>query len=582
MGSPMNTVDALVDFLKGIDGQGYKAYKGLRGTWAFPDFALHVDHVQGDPFARPSRVRVILPQEAAALEDDVLSSRSRRLGVASLLARRFHEAAQGTMVRRGSGKSGIIEIETPGQEVLAQTAVIVGDDGTVEARFRIGLPAQGRQARGHEAIALLTTDVPAVVSQSLRAGSVGHQDILQHALTNEDADALRAELDARHWVAFVADGAKLARKSGVDDRPLLGDTTVPFSTPAGLTEEVELPNAGTIRGMPIPRGVTLIVGGGYHGKSTLLRAIERGVYNHCYGDGRESVVTDHSAVKVRAEDGRSVAGVDISTFIGTLPQGQDTHSFSTLNASGSTSQAAGIVEALEAGATTLLIDEDTAATNFMIRDRRMQALVPKEGEPITPLVDRVRSLWETRGVSCVIVLGGSGDYLDVADTVVAMRDFRPSDVTADARRVASELPTGREREAPGPIEAFRTRRPNPTSVDPGTAKREAEIKVFSGPSLVFGNETIALSAVTQLVSRAQTLAVGRGLLMARDRFMDGRRSVSEILTLVTQVIEEEGLDELDDRRVGDLAQFRPMELAAALNRLRTLEVCSTEAAGARF
>ena len=582
MGSPMNTVDALVDFLKGIDGQGYKAYKGLRGTWAFPDFALHVDHVQGDPFARPSRVRVILPQEAAALEDDVLSSRSRRLGVASLLARRFHEAAQGTMVRRGSGKSGIIEIETPGQEVLAQTAVIVGDDGTVEARFRIGLPAQGRQARGHEAIALLTTDVPAVVSQSLRAGSVGHQDILQHALTNEDADALRAELDARHWVAFVADGAKLARKSGVDDRPLLGDTTVPFSTPAGLTEEVELPNAGTIRGMPIPRGVTLIVGGGYHGKSTLLRAIERGVYNHCYGDGRESVVTDHSAVKVRAEDGRSVAGVDISTFIGTLPQGQDTHSFSTLNASGSTSQAAGIVEALEAGASTLLIDEDTAATNFMIRDRRMQALVPKEGEPITPLVDRVRSLWETRGVSCVIVLGGSGDYLDVADTVVAMRDFRPSDVTADARRVASELPTGREREAPGPIEAFRTRRPNPTSVDPGTAKREAEIKVFSGPSLVFGNETIALSAVTQLVSRAQTLAVGRGLLMARDRFMDGRRSVSEILTLVTQVIEEEGLDELDDRRVGDLAQFRPMELAAALNRLRTLEVCSTEAAGARF
>ena len=582
MGSPMNTVDALVDFLKGIDGQGYKAYKGLRGTWAFPDFALHVDHVQGDPFARPSRVRVILPQEAAALEDDVLSSRSRRLGVASLLARRFHEAAQGTMVRRGSGKSGIIEIETPGQEVLAQTAVIVGDDGTVEARFRIGLPAQGRQARGHEAIALLTTDVPAVVSQSLRAGSVGHQDILQHALTNEDADALRAELDARHWVAFVADGAKLARKSGVDDRPLLGDTTVPFSTPAGLTEEVELPNAGTIRGMPIPRGVTLIVGGGYHGKSALLRAIERGVYNHCYGDGRESVVTDHSAVKVRAEDGRSVAGVDISTFIGTLPQGQDTHSFSTLNASGSTSQAAGIVEALEAGASTLLIDEDTAATNFMIRDRRMQALVPKEGEPITPLVDRVRSLWETRGVSCVIVLGGSGDYLDVADTVVAMRDFRPSDVTADARRVASELPTGREREAPGPIEAFRTRRPNPTSVDPGTAKREAEIKVFSGPSLVFGNETIALSAVTQLVSRAQTLAVGRGLLMARDRFMDGRRSVSEILTLVTQVIEEEGLDELDDRRVGDLAQFRPMELAAALNRLRTLEVCSTEAAGARF
>ena len=576
----MNTVDALVDFLNGIDGQGYKAYKGLRGTWVFPDFTLYVDHVQGDPFAAPSRVRVVLPQETAALEVEVLISRSRRLGVASLLAKRFGQAARGTMVRRGSGKSGLIAIATPGQEVLGQTAVIVGDDGTIEARFRIGLPAHGRRAGGGEAIELLTADVPAVVNRSLRAASVGHRDILQHALTNEDADTLRAELDTRSWVTFVADGAHLARKSGVDDHPLVGDTATPFSTPAGLTAEVELPNAGTIRGMAIPRGVTLIVGGGYHGKSTLLRAIERGVYNHCYGDGREYVVTDPSAVKIRAEDGRAVAGVDISSFIGTLPQGQDTRAFSTPNASGSTSQAAGIVEALEAGATTLLIDEDTAATNFMIRDRRMQALIPKEGEPITPLVDRVRSLWETRGVSCVIVLGGSGDYLDVADTVVAMENFRPFDVTADARRVASELPTGREKEAPGPIKAFQVRLPNPSSVDPSTAKREAEIKVFPGPSLVFGTETIALSAVTQLVSRAQTLAVGRGLVVARTRFMDGRRSVSEILTLVMQVIAEEGLDELDDRRVGDLAQFRPTELAAALNRLRTLEVCSTEAADA--
>jgi predicted ABC-class ATPase len=577
----MNNVDALVDFLNGIDGQGYKAYKGLRGTWAFPDFTLLVDHVQGDPFAAPSRVRVILPKETAALEVNVLGSRSRRLGVASMLAKRFGQAAQGTMVRRGSGKSGVIEIAAPGQEVLAQTAVIVGDDGTVEARFRIGLPAHGRRAGGREAIELITADVPAVVNRSLRAESVGHEDILRHALTNEDADALRAELDTNGWVAFVADAAYLARKSGLDDEPLLGDTAVPFATPAGLTAEVELPNAGTVRGMAIPRGVTLIVGGGYHGKSTLLRAIERGVYNHCYGDGRESVVTDPAAVKIRAEDGRSVAGVDISSFIGTLPQGQDTRAFSTPNASSSTSQAAGIVEALEAGATTLLIDEDTAATNFMIRDRRMQALIPKEGEPITPLVDRVRSLWETRGTSCVIVLGGSGDYLDVADTVVAMKNFRPFDVTADARRVAAELPTGREREAPRPIEAFQTRLPNPTSVDPSTAKREAEIKVFKGRSLLFGNEAIDLSAITQLVSYAQTLTIGRGLFMARTRFMDGRRSMSEILNLVTQVIEENGLDALDDRRVGDLAQFRPMELAAALNRLRTLEV-STEPAGADY
>ncbi len=572
----MNTMDTLVDFLNEIDGQGYKAYKGLRGTWSFPDFTLHVDHVQGDPFAEPSRVRVTLPAEMAALEDDVLTSWSRRLGVASLLAKRFAGTAQATVVRRGSGKSGLIEIEAPGQEVMAQTAVMVGEDGTVEARFRIGLPARGRRACGPAAVALLTTDVLAVVNQSLRAGSVGHEDIRRHALTNEDASALRAELTVRSWVAFVAHGARLARKSGVDDRPLLGEGAIPFSTPAGLTAEVDLPNAGKVNGMAIPRGVTLIVGGGYHGKSTLLRAIERGVYNHCYGDGREFVVTDPSAVKIRAEDGRSVAGVDISAFIGTLPQGQATRAFSTPNASGSTSQAAGIVEAIEAGATALLIDEDTAATNFMIRDRRMQTLIPKEGEPITPLVDQVRSLWKTWGVSCVIVLGGSGDYLDVADTVVAMNEFRPADVTADSRRIASELPTGRRDEAPRPIGAFGTRLPDPTSVDPSTPRREAEIKVSKEQSLVFGTETIALSAVAQLVSRAQTLAVGRGLLLARTRFMDGQRSVSEILNLVAQTIEEGGLDVLDDRLVGDLAQFRPMELAAALNRLRTLEVSSEE------
>ena len=576
-GIEANTVGELVDFLRGIEGRGYKAYRGLRGRWTFPDFEFHVDHVQGDPFAAPTRVRVMLSADTAAFPDDVLSSRSRRWGVASLLAKRLHEAAFTTMVRRGSGKSGVIEIEDPGQEVLARTSVIIEEGGTVEARFRIGLPAQGRRVSGREAIALLTKDVPTIVNQSLLAGSVGHDDVRRWALTNEDADALRVALDERGWVSFVANDANLARRSGVDDRPLLGGAAHPFSAPEGLKAEIHLPNAGTVSGMAIPRGVTLIVGGGYQGKSTLLRAIERGVYNHCFGDGRESVITDPSAVKVRAEDGRSVAGVDISTFIGRLPGGQSTHAFSTQNASGSTSQAAAIVEAIEAGATTLLIDEDTAATNFMIRDRRMQALVPKESEPITPFVDRVRSLWETLGVSSVIVLGGSGDYLDVTDTVVAMRDFRPSDSTAEARRVASRFPTGREEEAPEPIEAFRPRLPKPASVDPGTEKREAEVKVSKGGTLLFGNETIELSGVAQIVSRAQTLALGRGLLMARNRFMDGRRSVSEILTLVMRTIDENGLDELDDRKVGDLVQFRATELAAVLNRLRTLEVYAEEA-----
>ena len=567
----MKNVDALVDLLREMDGRGYKAYKAVHGTWAFPGFVLHVDHVQGDPFATPSRVRALLPPDTTGLAPEACSTASRRLGVASLLARRFHQAALATVKSRGTGKSGIIEIESPGQEVVAHTAVIVAEDGSLEARFTVGLPATGRRVLGEEAADLLSNDVPAVVSASLIAVSVGADEVLRHALTNEDADALRQLMSDRGWVAFVAHGSSLPRRSGIDDRPLSGSAVIPFVAPESMSAEVELPNAGSVSGMALPRGVSLVVGGGYHGKSTLLRALEAGVYNHCPGDGRELAVSDSAAIKIQAEDGRSVAGVDISPFIDGLPQGQDTRVFSTPNASGSTSQAASIMEALEVGATTLLIDEDTAATNFMIRDRRMQALVPKSGEPITPFVDWVRTLWEDRGVSSIIVLGGSGDYLDVADTVVAMKDFYPYDVTEKARRVAEDLPTGRHPETPSKLGPIRGRAPIPSSVDPSRGRREVDLKVRDR-SLVFGRQVIDLSAVPQLVSRAQTKAVGRALVLARESFMDGERSLGEISGLVARMIEKEGLDALDGRRTGDLAAFRPFEFAAVLNRLRTLEV----------
>jgi len=568
----MDTIATLVDLLNDIDGRGYKAYKNLRRAWQFPDFILHIDHVQGDPFAAPTRVRVLLPPTTAGLANAALTTPSRRVGVASLLARRFHDAALKTARRRGSGKSGAIEIEAPGQEVLAQSAVMVGSDGRVEARFRIGLPASGRRVHAGEATALLTRDVPSVVDESLRADAVGHDIVIQHALTNEDIDVLRAKLGEHNWVAFVADGSVLPRRSGIDDRPLLDGSVVPFSSPESLRAEVDLPNAGHIRGLALPPGVTLIVGGGYHGKSTLLRALERGIYNHCPGDGREYVVSDPNMVKIRAEDGRSVAGVDISTFIDGLPGGRDTAAFTTSNASGSTSQAAAIMEALEAGASTLLLDEDTSATNFMIRDRRMQALVPKEGEPITPFVDRVRALWEERGVSSVIVLGGSGDYLDVADRVIAMKEYRPLDVSSEALRVAADFPTGRQSESAAPLGPVPERVPDPSSVDPSRGRRETVIKVHDRNRLTLGKELIDLTAVSQLASEAQTRAIGRALVLAHRNFIDDNTSVGEILVLISGMIEEGGLDVLDERLVGDLAMFRPLEFAAALNRLRTLRV----------
>ena len=570
----MRNTSELENVLQRIDGKGYKAYHEIKGEWRIGDFTLVVDHVQGDPFAAPSRVRVLVPPEVAALPSESLASDARLVGVAAFLARRFGEAARSVARNRGSGKSGTIEIETPGQEVLRQSAITVQPDGAVEARFTVGLPAAGRRVLGAEAMALLTGDVPTVVDASL----TDHvsDDLMSHALVNEDADALRRALAGLGLVAFVADGASLPRRSGIDQRPLEGERVVEFESPESMRVTVELPNAGRVQGMGVPLGVTLIVGGGYHGKSTLLEALERGVYNHRPGDGRERVATLVSAVKVRAEDGRSVAGVDISPFIGNLPGGEDTRAFSTSNASGSTSQAASIMEAVEAGATVLMVDEDTAATNFMIRDRRMQELVPKRSEPITPFVDRVRQLYETWGVSSVLVLGGSGDYLDVADTVVMMDHYAAHDITDKARRVAADLPTGRTREAADDLGARPTRVPLPGSVDPSRGKRDSDIKVHSIGRVQFGRAELDLSGVEQLVSRAQTRAVCRALALLGERFIDGQTTVAQLLGTVERILAEGGLDVLDARRTGDMAAFRRFELVAALSRLRSLAIAAEE------
>ncbi|MDQ4130273.1 MAG: ABC-ATPase domain-containing protein, partial [Actinomycetota bacterium] len=352
------------------------------------------------------------------------------------------------------------------------------------------------------------------------------------------------------------------------DRPLRGEGAVAFVSPPTLRHEVELPNLGRVTGMGIPEGVTLVVGGGFHGKSTLLRALERGVYDHIPGDGRELVVARPDATKVRAEDGRRVERVDVSSFVGRLPSGRGTSDFSTDNASGSTSQAASMVEALEAGARVLLVDEDTAATNLMIRDLRMQELVAKDREPLTPFVDLVRPLHREHGVSSVLVVGGSGDYFDVADHVLLMDAFRPREVTDEARRIAARWP-GRRAEAAS-FAKVRHRVPDPASIDP---RRGGRIKTRArGTSEVqFGSESIDLSGVAQIVDPSQT--VGVALALARLRgFLDGERTLAQALELLYDRIASDGIDVLRRDYPGDLALPRALEVAAALNRLRSLRV----------
>ncbi len=564
------TVDDLKRQLHRIDGKGYPAYKDIKGRYTFADFTLFIDHVQGDPFASPSRLRARMPMQVAGFPPDTRSNRSRLIALRDILAGIFSGECRAVSDRsRGSGKSGLIAMDMPGQEILERSSIIVTDD-FVEARFVVGLPARGRRVLGRQAVVMLCNDVSKIVKAALKYASIDKKRLIAHLNTAEDADTLRNQLPKLGLVAFVANDSILPRCSGVDDRALYGDNVVPFRSPDSLHIEVTLPHAGRVTGLGIPSGVTLIVGGGYHGKSTLLSALERGVYNHIPGDGRELVVTDPTAVKIRAEDGRRVAGVDLRPFINNLPDHSNAAAFCTDNASGSTSQAANIVEALEVGTKTLLLDEDTCATNLMIRDVRMQTLVEKSGEPITPFIDRVRQLTDEQGVSSILVLGGSGDYFDVADTIIRLDSYIPYDVTVAAKAIATQHPTGRQMEITGPWPRPTPRIPLAKSLNPRKGKREVSIKGRALRAVLFGAEEIEVSAVAQLVDEGQVRAIGQALNLARERFMRPDQDVANVVEAVMQEIAQKGLDALDHRQTGAYVAFRPYELAATLNRLRTL------------
>lgn len=568
----MTTDRILFDQLQRLDGQSYKAYKSLKGEYDFTDLTLVIEHVQGDPFAAPSRVRVVVPQDVARFPRNLWNQPCRAVALADYLTREFYQATRYRERQSGSGKSGLVGIVRPSQAILKRTAATV-TEAEVELRFTVGLPAFGRRIAGRQAAALLCQSVPDLVNQTLLYKALNAQALERHVDTAEDAEVLRSQLTDNGLMAFIADGAILPRRSGVDERPL-ADQAIPFKAPETLRVTLSCPHAGAVTGLGIPAGITLIVGGGYHGKSTLLRAIQTGIYNHVPDDGREQVVTQPAAVKVRAEDGRSIAGVDISPFIGSLPQGKSTTHFSTPNASGSTSQAANIIEAIEAGATGLLVDEDTSATNFMIRDRRMQALIAKDREPITPFIDKVRQLYTDYGISTILVMGGSGDYFDVADRVIAMDEFCPQDVTEQAKAIAQKYQTERDREGGATFGRLQPRIVDPRSIDPSQGKHSVKLRARNVDQLQIGSEDIDLSAVEQLVESGQVRAIAEAIVYAQDCHMTMQTPLPEVIAGVLADVEQAGLDCLSEWPMGDLVSFRAIELAAAINRLRTLQVTS--------
>ncbi|MGP9603878.1 MULTISPECIES: ABC-ATPase domain-containing protein [unclassified Brachybacterium] len=555
---------ALTRTLTTIDSRGYGTYKQLKGSYDLGVCRLVVDHVQVDPYAPPSLMRLIVDRADADLPEDLLSDHRGRVAVTDFLARAIADAA----ATLGEG----VSTGAPGQEVLERTSVALALEG-VEARLAVPLPAAGRRIRGRQAARLLTEHLPHLARAALLHTSLDAEALRDHVALHRDQEALRDQLAARGLVAFVGDGAILPRRAGDSDLPLTGGA-VPFQSPDSLRVSFDLPSGRSVSGMGVPDGVTVIVGGGYHGKSTLLRALAKGVYPHRSGDGREWVITRNDAAAIRAEDGRAVTGVDISPFLTGLPSGTDTRAFSTTNASGSTSQAASLVEAVDAGASALLIDEDTAATNMMFRDERMRALVPAEREPITPLVDRVRPLLSERGVSTVLVAGGSAAFLDVADHVIVLDEYIPRDVTAQARALAEER-------APAPtadvFAAARPRIPAPGTLRPPGTKKPATAR--GRDTIRIGHEHLDLAAVSQLVDAAQTQAIAHAL----DRLAElldqpgpgaAPLTLEQAITTLCERIDAEGLDVLSPHRghPGHLARPRPLELHAAVNRWRGLRL----------
>jgi predicted ABC-class ATPase len=558
--------------LEKLDGRSYGHYRELRrGRFELGNLALCFDHVQGDPFAAPSRVSLHVPGVTAALPDFALRSGDARRAAADFVHRRLAEALPDAGAeRRGSGKSGQLAIAGIGPEVLERTSVVVGGDGALRIRLTAGLPAAGRRILGRAAADLVAGRLPDAVSGLLER--LDHARLETQVRVVEDQVALREALDGAGLVGFLAEGSLLPRLTGADPRPL--PDGLPLEVPDALVVELDAPHAGRVRGLGIPQGVTLIVGGGYHGKSTLLSALALGVYDHVPGDGRERCVTLHDAVSLRAEDGRSVRGVDLRPFISELPRQRSTRNFDSDDASGSTSQAAATIEALEAGARVFLIDEDTAATNFMIRDARMRRLIPAGSEPITPYLDRVQLLWQQRGVSSVLVVGGAGDYLDVADRVIQLDAYRPVDVTERARRVARELPLAPSGQAT-PAADFTgaaPRRPEGESLDPRRGRRPERVRSVRTRTIEFGREEIDVSLLYQLVDPAQCRAIGDALLCLHRGLADGRRGVGEVLDALDRIVSEEGLDAICEPGFGDRARPRRFEIAAALNRLRSLRL----------
>lgn len=566
----MKNYKELEKILFSIDGKSYSAYKSLKGEYKFPKYVLAIDHVQSDPYAPPSRMRIIMDRKISGIPYELTDTKEKNIAVSDFLTRNFYKEIQKNgNDSSGTGGSGRIFIDKCGQEILERTSVLIKED-KIEVRFEMGMPARGRRIMGKAAQKIIFEQLPKIVEKSIIYDNLKKEALKEQIVLVLDQEYIRKILKEKGLVTFVANDSILPRENGISDKPM--KNAVKFKSPEKFEITLNLPSGKEVSGMGIPKGITLIVGGGYHGKSTLLAALERGIYNHIAQDGREFIISETDAVKIRAEDGRNVEKVNISGFINNLPGNKDTRTFSTENASGSTSQAANVAEALEYGTSLLLIDEDTSATNFMIRDGRMQKLVAKEKEPITPFIDRVKELYDNFGVSTILIVGGSGDYFDVANYVIMMDEYIPKDVTEKAKKIAKSDENKREFSPNDKFQGITQRIPLKKSFS--QSGKLDKTKAKGKYSILYGKELIDISGLEQLVDDSQTNCIAVMIDYFKNKVLNEKLTLSQAADRIYEKIEKDGLDSISSYvgHPGNLALPRKQEFCGAVNRYRKLKI----------
>ena len=537
-----------------IHGKDASAYMALAGDFDFTRFVLHHIRiaVQGDAETVATLV-LHVPQMIAGFPESLFETPIRRTALEDHLTREVAKAVSRVQSLTGVTGPDTIRFVNPGPHILPRSAFVVASD-FVEARLSVCLPVKDGKVDADSARRIFFDLLPQIVTDAMIFCYQDAEQIQRFVQVMEDADEIRQSLMQQGLVGFVAEGS-----SPSPNGPAL---TIDES----IRTEIGVPNAGTLNGLAIPSGVTVVLGDPLSGRHELVAALGDGVYNHIPEDGRSLIVTVPDAVRVCAEPGRPVRNVDLRAF---LRDSQAAASVSTASASGHVSQMATSMEALQAGAQVLMYDESDSDAAFLAADARLRTVSGGHPGQAIPLSDRVRQMADEWRISIVIgAWACAGPFLASADRILWIENGVVRDVTDSARDVGFDAPDAQIHSLPEL--ATETRRICPSSIDPSCGFDDARIEAPTPDTIQFGRSIIHLAGVPQVADESQAFTLGLILNYAKLHHLDTDRSLSEVLDLIDQELGMEGLDTLARDLRGNLARPRRFEIAAALNRLPTL------------